>query len=136
MSLIDKYFHFGNGYEPFLITPNWQVAQLNSSPELTIDRLDKIERHINTDEVFILTRGRAVLIAAENVPEAIWFEILDMKTGMTYNITKGRWHNIVMTQESEIIIVEDTETHKNDVEYYKPDPGILEELKKKLRKIL
>jgi len=136
MTLINRYYHFGEGYDPFLITPKWQVAQLNYAKDLDIASIKSIERHAQTDEVFVLMKGRAVLVAAEHVPEAIWFETMVMKAGYTYNIPKGRWHTIVMQPGTEVMIVEDAGTHKQDVAYYRLPEDILARLKRKLEKLI
>lgn len=40
-----------------------------------------------------------------------------MKLGVTYNIPAGTWHNIAMNSDAEIIIVEKSNTHKQDCAY-------------------
>lgn len=40
-----------------------------------------------------------------------------MKLGVTYNIPAGTWHNIAMNSDAEIIIVEKSNTHKQDCVY-------------------
>ena len=136
MRLIDHYYHFGEGYDPYLITPHWQVAQLNYTVGLSVANLEAIECHRLTDEAFILMKGRAVLVAADNVPKAIWFETVDMKIGHTYNVPRGRWHTIVMKPDSEVMIVENANTHKKDVEYYKLPMDMLSALKRRLEKMI
>lgn len=42
-----------------------------------------------------------------------------MRKGVTYNIPAGTWHDIAMDLDVEIIIVEKSDTHKNDCEYLK-----------------
>ena len=63
--LIEKYSYKGEGYDPFLIRNNWQVAKLNYMPGQGLTDIIKIDKHSETDEVFILLKGIAVLIAAE-----------------------------------------------------------------------
>ena len=113
--MIDTYNHKGEGYNPFLIHDGWQVAQLNYQPMNGFNDIDKIEAHHNTDEVFILFKGRAVLIAVK--PDDMNFECVQMKVGVTYNIPIGTWHNIAMDKDAELIIVEKSNTHKQDCAY-------------------
>ena len=42
-----------------------------------------------------------------------------MKIGVTYNIPVNLWHNIAMDQDTEIIIVEKSNTHLADFVYRK-----------------
>ena len=65
--MIERYYHEGDGYDPFLIREGWQVAQLNYQVMNGFDSIDKVEAHRETDEVFVLVKGRAILIAANLV---------------------------------------------------------------------
>jgi mannose-6-phosphate isomerase-like protein (cupin superfamily) len=116
--LIETYSHEGDGYNPFLIREKWQVAQLNYTPEMAFDAIDKVEVHAYTDEVFILFKGTAVLIAAEKDGDKLTFQTVNMKAGVTYNIPVGVWHYLAMSTDAQLIIIEDANTHLQDVAYY------------------
>ena len=116
--LIEEYTHTGIGYNPFLIRNNWQVAQLNYIAGQGFEDIEKIDVHLKTDEVFILLKGQAVLIAAEKNEDRILFQMVNMKEGITYNIPQLVWHNIAMSEDAQVIIIEDAHTHLGDFEYY------------------
>ena len=120
--LIEEYTHTGIGYNPFLIRDNWQVAQLNHVAGQGLEDIEKIDVHPNTDEVFILLKGTAVLIAAEKNEDRISFQMVKMKEGVTYNIPKMMWHNIAMAEDAQMIIVENANTHLDDFQYYYLSP--------------
>lgn len=67
--------------------------------------------HRETDEVFILFKGDAILIEAKPQKNTISLYCERMKLGVTYNIPAGTWHNIAMNSDAEIIIVEKSNTH-------------------------
>jgi ureidoglycolate hydrolase len=117
MSLIETYSINEQGYHPFLIRDGWQVAKLNYLDELHINNIDKIEAHRQTDEVFVLLKGKALLILVEFQENIPIFEITSMKPSVTYNVPKDKWHNIAMDKGSEVLIIEKSNTHLNDVEY-------------------
>ena len=50
--LIEEYIHNNEGYNPYLIGPKWQVAQLNYEPNLHPDNIEKMDIHQSTDETF------------------------------------------------------------------------------------
>lgn len=118
MKLIEKYQISENGYHPFLIRDGWQVAQLNYTPEQEIGNIEKLDIHHLTDEVFILLKGNAVLIGAEINGNDVNFKVELMLPHITYNIPVDTWHNIAMSQDCEIIIVEKSNTHKGDFEFF------------------
>lgn len=82
-----------------------------------IDEIEQIEVHRETDEVFILFKGDAILIEAKPQKDTISLYCERMKLGVTYNIPAGTWHNIAMNSDAEIIIVEKSNTHKQDCAY-------------------
>lgn len=118
MAEIEILQHTGSGYNPFLITKNWQVAQLNYQPEQALKNITKLERHMRTDEVFILVKGRARLIDGGDGETPVKHRMLPMKKGLVYKVPAGFWHNIVMSKKAKVLIVEESNTHVNDVSYY------------------
>lgn len=130
MQTIEKYYHSGSGYNPFLIRPAWQVAQLNYAPELALSAIHQVERHNATDEVFILFGGESVLITAL---EDGCIETCRMQPAVTYNIPAGVWHAIAMQPQDVVLIVENSNTHLNDVEYRRLSPSELRDLADALR---
>lgn len=114
---IEKYTYDGEGYDPYLIQDNWQVAKLNYVPGQGLSDIIKIDKHVETDEVFILVNGIAVLIEAEKNKKGYTFHSQKMQHGVTYNIKAGTWHNIAMHTGAEVIIVEKNHTHVNDCIY-------------------
>lgn len=116
-NMIEIYPLNAPGYDPFLIREGWQVARLTHIPEQDLFGIKKIDKHLLTDELFILLKGMAVLIAAVEEHADFQFEFVEMQRGIPYNIPVGQWHNIAMDQEAEVIIVEKDNTHLGDYEY-------------------
>ena len=118
MGMILTYVHEGKGYNPYLIDKDWQVAQLNFENGQGFHDLKKVDKHLKTDEAFILKKGIAVLIAAELTDNEIKFEVIKMQEGVLYNIPKGMWHNIALAPDAEVFIIENSNTHLSDFEYH------------------
>ena len=118
MNLIEVLDYTDGHYKPVLITDKWQVAYLNSCPEYELEAITKVDVHHKTDEAFVLLEGRAILIAAEIKEDQITFDLIDMKQGVTYNIPKDMWHNIVLYENTRVYIIENDNTHLGDYEFY------------------
>lgn len=118
MKNILTYIHEGKGYDPYLIDKDWQVAQLNYEEGQGFQDLKKVDKHLKTDEAFILKKGTAVLIAAEVKEDNVVFETVKMQEGIVYNIPKGTWHNIALAPGAEVFIIENSNTHLGDFEYH------------------
>jgi inosine/xanthosine triphosphate pyrophosphatase family protein len=113
--MIETYEHKGEGYDPFFVRDGWQVAQLNHMEAQDLRGIRKMDMHRLTDEIFILLRGTAVLITADD--GELRFECLKMSPGITYNIPVNTWHNIAMDKDAAVIIVEKSGTHLGDFVY-------------------
>ena len=134
--MIERYFHEKDGYNPFLIEDNWQVAQLNYLSKHGLDDIDDVEVHSQTDEVFVLMKGTGVLIAADLTGDEIVFECVNMQQGVTYNIPAGVWHNIAMDKEASMIIVEKANTHLNDCKHQPLDEKTTQRLYAEIAELL
>jgi hypothetical protein len=113
-NLIETYYTKENGYHPFFIRQYWQVAQLNYLPALSFTTIERLDLHQHTDEIFVLTKGSAVLIAAAIENNKVNFNCTRMECGVIYNIPVNTWHNIAMDEDAEIIIMEKSNTHFDD----------------------
>lgn len=105
------------GYDPFLVSDGWQIANLTACSEHRLDDLVDMEVHKATDEVFVCLEGRGILITADYSGEKAVFAAELMDNGVTYNVPAGLWHNISMDEAARIIIVEKSNTHLDDVEH-------------------
>lgn len=129
MKIIDCYAPHEAGYHPFLIGPVWQTAVLNYAPEEALERIDKLDIHHRTDELFVLLEGEAVLIAAALGPDGVaGYDLKKMQPGTAYNIRREVWHKIAMSEGSRVLIVENAATHLGDFEFYDLTAAEREEL--------
>lgn len=136
MEMIESYTITENGYHPFLIKDGWQLAQLNFTEEQHADQVQKLEIHRNTDEVFILVKGKAVLIISALInKDSPIFEAELMKPEVIYNIPQNTWHNIAMEKGSGVLIVEKSNTHLCDVAYFPLDIEKRMELRKMVKEL-
>jgi mannose-6-phosphate isomerase-like protein (cupin superfamily) len=103
-----------DGYKPLVFTDDWMVAILNWEDIFAWEKVGEIERHNETDEVFVLTKGRAVLFVVS--PEG-QMQVEDMQPGVIYNVPQGVWHNLIATHDASWIIVENRDTHLHDCEF-------------------
>lgn len=108
--LTQEFFVVAPGYHPLLITGNWQVAQLNYCKEQGGKWTEELEMHEHTDETFTLLKGEAFLVAKRD--ETSETELMRLKKGHTCNVPPGVWHNIVMGEESSVLITENALTHE------------------------
>lgn len=114
-SQIESFAWVDPGYKPLLFSDGWQVAILNWESAMGPGNIAEIERHIKTDEVFILGQGHAALYT--EIDDEI--QLVDLEIGILYNVPKGRWHNLVTARDTSLWIVENKGTHLHDTEIRK-----------------
>ena len=106
--------HNGEGYSRVVEYDNWTAALINYAPRFDEKNFEYVERHNKTDEVFILIEGTATLILGE----VDNLQHLSMEKFKFYNIKKGKWHNIFLKENAKVIIVENSDTGKENTEYH------------------
>jgi len=107
----------GNGFQPLIYFGGWRVAILRSREDTRADGIAMMERHTETDEVFVLTRGKGVLLIGGNGAqvEAVLPESLE--AGKIYNVRCNVWHAILLSREASVLIVENGDTGIANSEY-------------------
>jgi hypothetical protein len=119
------------GYQPLVFSHDWQVALLNWKPAFELEKAGEIERHNQTDEVFVLVKGQAVLFTLSAEGEVL---AVEMTPHLVYNVTAGTWHNLIATRDASWVIVENRGTHLGDTELRRMTAGELAALHARLPK--
>lgn len=109
--------HDGQGFLPLVSFEAWRVAVLRYIDELHPDRLNSMERHTATDEVFILIRGQAMLVLGGNQTGIDAIRPVAMNIGEVYNVKRNTWHTVILSRDAHIIIVENENTARENSEF-------------------
>lgn len=107
----------GEGYQPLVRYCGWRVALMRNADRLEPERLRQLERHLETDEVFVLLGGCVDLVirVGDGVnPEVL--EVITMASQKVYNIRKGVWHTTVMSADACLLIIENSDTDADNSE--------------------
>lgn len=113
----------GEGFKPLVSFESWRVAVLRYMDKLHPDKLVEMERHITTDEVFILTRGKAMLVLGGNQSSVREILPVIMDPGEIYNVKQNTWHTIILSRDAHIIIVENADTTRENSEFVSLSTG-------------
>jgi ureidoglycolate hydrolase len=108
----------GEGYRPLINFGAWRVAILRWIETTQPEKITYMERHTQTDEVFILLQGQATLILGENGPIVTGLQRQVMESGKLYNVRQNAWHSVIMSRDATILIVENLDTGESNSEYY------------------
>jgi hypothetical protein len=100
----------GEGFQPLIYFGGWRVAMLRSRDDTRAVGITSMERHTETDEVFVLTQGRGVLLIGGNGPGVQRVLPEGMELGRIYNVRRNVWHGILLSPEASVLIVENPDT--------------------------
>lgn len=109
-SLLEIHEYDGQGYKPLVDFANWRVAILNFSPDLLPENLTRMQRHNETDEVFVLLQGRCVLFVGEGGETVTRIHGEDLRSGRLYNVRKAVWHTHTLSLDAKVLVVENRDT--------------------------
>lgn len=108
--LLEVRDHTTEGYKPVVDFEAWRVAVLNYSSELRPENITTMQRHNETDEVFVLLCGRCILFLGQGDDTVTQVFAEDMIPLKIYNVKKGAWHNHTLSEDAMVLIVENRDT--------------------------
>ncbi len=113
MKKLEIHEYAEQGYKPLVYSDAWMVALMNWDPRMAVNNARSIERHMLTDEVFILLQGKAAFYLEEGEGS---LRVVEMQPGKLYNVPQGVWHNTLATTDVKFAIIENRDTNKMDTE--------------------
>jgi len=108
--LLEVLDHTKEGYSPVVDFAAWRVALLNYSKDLLPENITAMQRHNETDEVFVLLRGRCMLFIGEGDKKVTDIFAENMKPFKIYNVKKSVWHTHTLSTDAKVLIVENRNT--------------------------
>lgn len=108
--LLEIHAHDDEAFQPLVDFGTWRVAVLNFIEHLRPENLKDMQRHDETDEVFVLLKGRCILFLGDGRDEAGTIHAVDMEPLKVYNVKQGTWHNHTLSGDASVLVVENRET--------------------------
>lgn len=110
--------YVGEGFKPLVYFGSWRVAVLRWIDEISPECIDKLERHTQTDEVFVLLAGQATLFLGGIDGQVAMIRRQPMDHGKLYNVKQNAWHTVTMSRDATILLVENGDTGEGNSEYW------------------
>jgi len=111
MRFYDTYDFNGIGYEKLFHHQNWRVAILNYIDELEVEKLNYVEAHELTDEVFVLLSGKCYMFFAEVENKSIKnISCISLEPNRVYKIPMGVYHTHTLSSDAKVLIIEEEST--------------------------
>ena len=109
-SLIEVREHDAPDYKPLINYQSWRVALMNYTSDLTPDKINRMQKHTETDEVFVLLKGRCILFLGEGDETVTAVHAVDMELNKLYKVKRGVWHSHTFSEDAKVLIVENRDT--------------------------
>jgi ureidoglycolate hydrolase len=128
---IDISTYKGEGYLPMIDYESWRVAILRYCEELEIQNIKTMQKHNETDEVFVLLEGNCTLFVGGKGDTIDEMDGIAMEPLKLYNVKRGVWHTHTLDIEGMVLIVE----NKDTTDVNSPTVNLNEEQIKQLLKL-
>ena len=109
-SLLEIHSHSEPAFRPLVDFGAWRVAVLNFIDHLKPQNLTDMQRHDETDEVFVLLKGRCVLFIGDGKDDVGTIHAVDLAPLTVYNVKQGTWHTHTLSDDASVLVVENRET--------------------------
>jgi ureidoglycolate hydrolase len=100
----------GKGMSRVYENQKWTVGIKNWKPANDITGIDCLERHNETDELFVLLSGQCILIYANEGAGGLDIKAVAMEPLKVYTIPATLWHNTITQRDTKMVLVEDSST--------------------------
>lgn len=127
---IDITAYTGEGYKPMIDFESWRVAILRYCEELEIQNLKTMQKHKETDEIFVLLEGNCTLFTGGQGDAINEIDSVAMEPLKLYNVKQGVWHTHTLDKKGMVLIVENKDTCDVNSPTEKLSEGQIEELRK------
>lgn len=98
------------GYKPLVDYKSWRVAVLNYIDELLPSQITSMQKHNETDEIFVLLSGKCILFSGGNSTEIGEVDAIDMEPLKIYNVKHSVWHTHTLSEGASVLIIENSDT--------------------------
>ncbi len=131
--LLETGSSFDQQFIPVMRTGDWQIAVLRQCAKVHPENTGQVERHNHTDEIFILTVGKASLIIADEKEDRFIPFVIAMEPNVVYKVKKSVWHHIILSDDAHVFIFEKADTSRENSEYKTLDKDIQEKIREMVK---
>lgn len=130
--LVETAKHDGEGFKPVLNLDGWLVAVSRHRDGASGTAPKSVQRHHETDEVFVLTEGTAdmIIMDGDDIPSEPY--VFSMQRNVMYNVRQGVWHATVLSEDANIVIFERANTGPDNSTVYELPTATIEEIRQRL----
>lgn len=117
------------GYKPLVDYKTWRVALLNYIDELLPEQIKSMQKHNETDEIFVLLSGKCILFSGGASDDIEEIDAIDMEPLKIYNVKQSVWHTHTLSEGASVLIIENSDTGDKNSPVLKMNNEQIEKIK-------
>ena len=108
--MIEIHSHDDAGFKRMVEYKAWVAALLNDCEMYTPEKVSYFQKHMLTDEVFILLSGKCTLFEAGDGEHPGRITPCPLEPMKLYNVKAGVWHTHLLAPGTKVVVVENSDT--------------------------
>ena len=125
--------YFGEGFSPVMDFDGWRVAMKRWAENTSPAKFHSVDRHNETNEVFILTQGQADILLKDGSRRPTEAYLTPMELNVAYSVQAGAWHHVFMSEDAHIIVFERANTSRENSDHYELDADTIASIRSRVR---
>ena len=105
------------GFDTVIKNESFKCAFITLSPAYAFGTVEEMKRHNETDEIFILLNGSAVML----IYEGGIFTEYPLAKSAAYNVHAGTWHYLAVSEDALVFVTENANTDSTNSDIIKLD---------------
>lgn len=125
--------YFGVGFQPVLNFEGWRVAMKRYGEGTQPAKFHSVDRHNETNEVFVLTEGKAEMLLMEGNETPTAYHLFPMQLNVAYSVQQAAWHHVFMSEDAHIIVFERADTSRENSDHFELDADTIAAIRARVR---
>lgn len=92
------------GFETIFLNSSFKCAFITASEQYAYGKVRQLKRHNDSDEVFVLLTGSAVLLTRDETSNN--YQITNLAPKTAYNVLKSTWHYLAVSSDAVLFVAE------------------------------
>ena len=105
------------GFDAVIKNDSFKCAFITHSPAYAFGAVEEMKRHNETDEIFVLLKGHAVMLIYEDG----LFSEYELSKNTAYNVHPKTWHYLAVSEDASVFVTEKANTDSTNSDIIKLD---------------
>ena len=105
------------GFDAVIKNDSFKCAFITHSPAYAFGAVEEMKRHNETEEIFVLLNGRAVMLIYEDG----LFSEYELSKNTAYNVHPKTWHYLAVSEDASVFVTEKANTDSTNSDIIKLD---------------